>query len=95
MNVIINHNATDHIYIVCGKTDLRKGIDRLAEIIFCQTHRQKPIPSDTHYIRIESILSVHLHHGRLRKIPTSTKSCRAENSAHKKSRPLSLLFLQH
>ena len=33
MNVIINYDATDHIYIVCGKTDLRKGIDGLAEII--------------------------------------------------------------
>lgn len=33
MNVIINYEAADHIYIVCGKTDLRKGIDGLAEII--------------------------------------------------------------
>lgn len=33
MNVIINYDAADHIYIVCGKTDLRKGIDRLVEII--------------------------------------------------------------
>ena len=33
MNVIINYDAVDHIYIVCGKTDLRKGIDGLAEII--------------------------------------------------------------
>jgi len=33
MNVIINYDAFDHIYIVCGKTDLRKGIDGLAEII--------------------------------------------------------------
>lgn len=95
MNVIINYEAADHIYIVDGKIDLRKGIDGLAEIIFCRTYRQKPIPSDTHYIRIESIFSVHLHHGHLRKILTSTKSCRGENSAHKKSRPLSLLFLQY
>ena len=33
MNVIINYDTVDHIYIVCGKTDLRKGIDGLAEII--------------------------------------------------------------
>lgn len=33
MNVIINYEAADHIYIVCRKTDLRKGIDGLAEII--------------------------------------------------------------
>lgn len=33
MNVIINYDTGDHIYIVCGKTDLGKGIDGLAEII--------------------------------------------------------------
>ncbi|NMV53462.1 IS66 family insertion sequence element accessory protein TnpB [Lactobacillus reuteri] len=31
--MLINWHAPKHIYIVCGKTDLRKGIDGLAIVI--------------------------------------------------------------
>ena len=31
--MLVNWSAPKHIYIVCGKTDLRKGIDGLASII--------------------------------------------------------------
>nr|WP_278902927.1 transposase [Dolosigranulum pigrum] len=33
---------------------------------FCQTYKQKPIPSDNQYIRIESAFSIRLNHGRLK-----------------------------
>ena len=31
--MLVNWSAPKHVYIVCGKTDLRKGIDGLASII--------------------------------------------------------------
>lgn len=31
--MLINWHDPDHVYLVCGKTDLRKGIDRLAMVI--------------------------------------------------------------
>ena len=31
--MVINWSAVRHVYIVCGKTDLRKGIDSLALIV--------------------------------------------------------------
>ncbi|WP_430521777.1 IS66 family insertion sequence element accessory protein TnpB [Limosilactobacillus ingluviei] len=31
--MLINWAAPRHVYIVCGKTDLRKGIDGLALIV--------------------------------------------------------------
>ena len=31
--MLINWSALRHVYIVCGKTDLRKGIDSLALIV--------------------------------------------------------------
>ena len=31
--MLINWSAPRHVYIVCGKTDLRKGIDGLALIV--------------------------------------------------------------
>ncbi|MGX7031689.1 IS66 family insertion sequence element accessory protein TnpB [Vagococcus zengguangii] len=33
---LINYAGVPHIFIVCGKTDMRRGIDGLAEIITCQ-----------------------------------------------------------
>ena len=31
--MLVNYNQVRHIYIVCGKTDLRRGIDGLASIV--------------------------------------------------------------
>ncbi len=31
--MLVNWSAPQHVYIVCGKTDLRKGIDGLAMVI--------------------------------------------------------------
>ena len=31
--MLVNWTAPDHVYLVCGKTDLRKGIDGLAMIV--------------------------------------------------------------
>ncbi|MEK0407168.1 IS66 family insertion sequence element accessory protein TnpB, partial [Limosilactobacillus fermentum] len=31
--MLINWHDPDHVYLVCGKTDLRKGIDGLAMVI--------------------------------------------------------------
>lgn len=31
--MLVDWQAPDHVYLVCGKTDLRKGIDGLAIII--------------------------------------------------------------
>ncbi len=31
--MLVNRSAPQHVYIVCGKTDLRKGIDGLAMVI--------------------------------------------------------------
>ena len=31
--MLVNWSAPRHVYIVCGKTDLRKGIDGLAMVI--------------------------------------------------------------
>ena len=31
--MLVNYHAPKHVYIVCGNTDLRKGIDTLAILI--------------------------------------------------------------
>ena len=31
--MLINWQAPEHVYLVCGKTDLRKGIDGLAMVV--------------------------------------------------------------
>ena len=31
--MLINWHEPEHVYLVCGKTDLRKGIDGLAIVI--------------------------------------------------------------
>ena len=31
--MLVNWHDPDHIYLVCGKTDMRKGIDGLAMVI--------------------------------------------------------------
>ena len=31
--MIVDYTKVDHIYIVCGKTDMRKSIDGLAAIV--------------------------------------------------------------
>lgn len=31
--MLINYHAPKHLYVVCGKTDLRKGIDSLAILV--------------------------------------------------------------
>ena len=31
--MLINWHDPDHVYLVCGKTDLRKGIDGLAIVV--------------------------------------------------------------
>ncbi len=31
--MLVNWHDQDHIYLVCGKTDMRKGIDGLAMVI--------------------------------------------------------------
>lgn len=46
--MLVDYNSVKHIYIVCGKTDLRRGIDGLATIV--QNDYQLDVYSDALFL---------------------------------------------